>query len=306
MPEGLYWYHPHVHGEVQAQMLMGLAGAIVVEGPEHDARRAAGIAERVLIVRQTQDQDAGKTPAASMTAAPPTRRRAHARPRADRQRRSTPRTSCCARPTPASTRSASTARRCRSATRPTRRSRASRSPPARAQFWQLLNAATDAFLEPAIVEDEQARAADGGRRARRQPADRTMRAHRLHPAPTTEPQSVPPSGRIEFFVAAPPAGRQGLSGHARGRYRLRGRSAAGAAARGGRGQRQRPTRPPRRRRPQRPRTCDAAQPLRGLVVAQGRSPARHRDGRIPAPRHRRPDRFLHLSSASPARCCSPT
>ena len=33
MPEGLYWYHPHVHGEVQAQMLMGLTGAIVVEGP---------------------------------------------------------------------------------------------------------------------------------------------------------------------------------------------------------------------------------------------------------------------------------
>jgi FtsP/CotA-like multicopper oxidase with cupredoxin domain len=26
MPEGLYWYHPHVHGEVQAQMLMGLSG----------------------------------------------------------------------------------------------------------------------------------------------------------------------------------------------------------------------------------------------------------------------------------------
>ena len=46
MPEGLYWYHPHVHGEVQAQMLMGLSGAIVVEGPEQDARRAAGIRER--------------------------------------------------------------------------------------------------------------------------------------------------------------------------------------------------------------------------------------------------------------------
>ena len=72
MPEGLYWYHPHVHGEVQAQMLMGLTGAIVIEGPRDDARRALGIEERVLIVRQTQDLDAGKTQAAAMTAAPST------------------------------------------------------------------------------------------------------------------------------------------------------------------------------------------------------------------------------------------
>jgi Multicopper oxidase len=71
MPEGLYWYHPHVHGEVQAQMLISLSGAIVVEGPEDDARRAAGIAERILIVRQTQDVDAGKIQAAAMTAAAP-------------------------------------------------------------------------------------------------------------------------------------------------------------------------------------------------------------------------------------------
>jgi FtsP/CotA-like multicopper oxidase with cupredoxin domain len=71
MPEGLYWYHPHVFGEVQAQMLMGLSGAIVVEGPEDDERRAAGIGERILIVRQTQAIDPGKTAGAVMTAAPP-------------------------------------------------------------------------------------------------------------------------------------------------------------------------------------------------------------------------------------------
>src|ERR1700733_3845006 len=73
MPEGLYWYHPHMHGEVQAQMLMGLSGAIIVEGSAENARRAQGIAERVLIVRQTQDLDAGKPQAAAMTAAPPER-----------------------------------------------------------------------------------------------------------------------------------------------------------------------------------------------------------------------------------------
>src|ERR1700760_2458528 len=63
MPAGLYWYHPHIHGEVQAQMLMGLSGAIVVEGPDDDARRAVGIQDRIFIVRQAQDLDA-KAPVA--------------------------------------------------------------------------------------------------------------------------------------------------------------------------------------------------------------------------------------------------
>src|SRR6202046_1371028 len=57
VPAGLYWYHPHIHGEVQAQMLMGLSGAIVVEGREDDARHAAGIEDRIFVIRQTQDLD---------------------------------------------------------------------------------------------------------------------------------------------------------------------------------------------------------------------------------------------------------
>lgn len=65
MPPGLYWYHPHVHGEVQAQMLAGLTGAIVVEGADDRAREAAGIEDRVFIVRQLRDTDA-KTPAATV------------------------------------------------------------------------------------------------------------------------------------------------------------------------------------------------------------------------------------------------
>ena len=103
MTEGLYWYHPHVHGEVQAQMLMGLSGAIVVEGPQDDVRRAAGIDERVLIVRQTQDLDAGKTQAAAMTGRASSIRCAQGvRAHDSRQRRSIPRTNCCAGRTPGS------------------------------------------------------------------------------------------------------------------------------------------------------------------------------------------------------------
>jgi FtsP/CotA-like multicopper oxidase with cupredoxin domain len=67
MPPGLYWYHPHVHGEVQAQMLAGLSGAIVVEGPDDRAREEVGIEDRVFIVRQLRDSDT-KNPAASVPA----------------------------------------------------------------------------------------------------------------------------------------------------------------------------------------------------------------------------------------------
>jgi FtsP/CotA-like multicopper oxidase with cupredoxin domain len=50
-PAGLYWYHTHFHGESEAQTLLGLSGAIVVENADDDARRQLAIAERILIVR---------------------------------------------------------------------------------------------------------------------------------------------------------------------------------------------------------------------------------------------------------------
>ncbi len=206
MPEGLYWYHPHMHGEVQAQMLMGLAGAIVVEGPEHDARLAAGIVERVLVVRQTQDLDAGKTPAASMTSALATPADAHASHRR-----------------PAIATAVDTAHEllCTSnagidqisldgtpvpvGDAPDSALARFRIPAGTRQFWQLLNAATDAFLSLSVVDQDghplalEIAARDG--------APLTDDAgHRLHPPPTILPQAVPPGGRIEFFVGAPPPG----------------------------------------------------------------------------------------------------
>jgi FtsP/CotA-like multicopper oxidase with cupredoxin domain len=70
MPPGLYWYHPHVHGEADAQTLMGLSGAIVVESAADDARRANGIGERVLVVRQSlgEDKPGDDTPSSAETA----------------------------------------------------------------------------------------------------------------------------------------------------------------------------------------------------------------------------------------------
>jgi FtsP/CotA-like multicopper oxidase with cupredoxin domain len=206
MPEGLYWYHPHVHGEVQAQMLMGLTGAIVVEGPEHDARRAQGIVERVLVVRQTQDLDAGKPRAAAMTAAfapppgapvpPVPAPLATAVDTADEllctANSGIDQISLNGTPVPLGDAPDSQLARFRfvEGTR---------------QFWQLLNAATDAFLSLSVV-DQNGKALPVEIVARDGTPLVDDRGRRLHPPATVLQQPVPPGGRIEFLVDAPPAG----------------------------------------------------------------------------------------------------
>jgi len=204
MPAGLYWYHPHVHGEVQGQMLMGLSGAIVVEGPEDDARRAAGIAERVLIVRQTQDLDAGKTSEAAMTAAPAASPGAKSLKGKAATAIDTAHELLCASnsgideislngtPVPVGDAPDSDLARLEIVA-------------GRKQFWRILNAATDAFLNLEIVDKAgiplplEVVARDGA------PLTDDTGLPR-QPVQTTEPQMVPPSGRIEILVAAPPPG----------------------------------------------------------------------------------------------------
>jgi FtsP/CotA-like multicopper oxidase with cupredoxin domain len=50
-PSGLYWYHPHVHGLAEAAVQGGASGAIVVEGIQNIQPAAAGLPQRILIVR---------------------------------------------------------------------------------------------------------------------------------------------------------------------------------------------------------------------------------------------------------------
>jgi FtsP/CotA-like multicopper oxidase with cupredoxin domain len=205
MTEGLYWYHPHVHGEVQAQMLMGLSGAIVVEGPQDDARRAAGIEERLLIVRQTQDLDAGRTQAAAMTAAPP--ESAHRKP---------------SRHGPAATSIDTTHELLCGANSGIDPLSLNGTPvpvgdapdsalaqfeisAGRSQLWRILNAATDAFLDLAIV-DENGRPLPLAVVARDGSALTDDDGKPLREAETLTSQFVPPSGRIEVLVQAPPPG----------------------------------------------------------------------------------------------------
>jgi len=53
-PPGLYWYHPHVHGLTNAQVLGGASGALIVEGTERATPGLPGMSERVFIIRDQE------------------------------------------------------------------------------------------------------------------------------------------------------------------------------------------------------------------------------------------------------------
>jgi FtsP/CotA-like multicopper oxidase with cupredoxin domain len=69
-PPGLYWYHPHVHGFNQAQVLGGASGALIVEGIETVDDAVSGLPERVLVVRDQEllNPDAAPVQSDSMPA----------------------------------------------------------------------------------------------------------------------------------------------------------------------------------------------------------------------------------------------
>src|ERR1700693_1086796 len=50
-PPGLFWYHTHPHGESHRQALDGMSGAIVIEGMERYVPGVAQLRERVMVVR---------------------------------------------------------------------------------------------------------------------------------------------------------------------------------------------------------------------------------------------------------------
>jgi FtsP/CotA-like multicopper oxidase with cupredoxin domain len=56
-PPGLYWYHPHPHGESAWQVGNGMSGALIVGGIQNDVPAVAGLRERLLIVRQAVSEN---------------------------------------------------------------------------------------------------------------------------------------------------------------------------------------------------------------------------------------------------------
>jgi FtsP/CotA-like multicopper oxidase with cupredoxin domain len=53
-PPGLYWYHPHVHGFTNRQVLGGASGAIIVDGIERANRKLARLHEQLFVIRDQE------------------------------------------------------------------------------------------------------------------------------------------------------------------------------------------------------------------------------------------------------------
>ena len=62
-PPGLYWYHPHVHGLAERDLLGGATGALVVDGIQNVQPAVRGLRQRILVFRdQPQVQGAAEGP----------------------------------------------------------------------------------------------------------------------------------------------------------------------------------------------------------------------------------------------------
>jgi FtsP/CotA-like multicopper oxidase with cupredoxin domain len=48
---GLFWYHPHAHGDVDRQIIGGMSGGIVVDGSDRFYPFLKGLTERVLLLK---------------------------------------------------------------------------------------------------------------------------------------------------------------------------------------------------------------------------------------------------------------
>ena len=68
---GLYWYHPHIHGATNVQVLGGASGAIIVEGIERANAEVAGLPERLFIIRDQELLNPDAAPVQTDSMPPP-------------------------------------------------------------------------------------------------------------------------------------------------------------------------------------------------------------------------------------------
>ena len=170
-PSGLYWYHPHPHGESHRQVLDGMSGAIVVEGIDRYVPEVRKLRERVLVIRGRDiehDTDGLEL----------------------RNRVSIPE-----RPCGASTEQAERIFTVNGEIRPS-----IDIAPRERQFWRILNAAADQYLDIQVDGQRlEVIALDGMPLAYHEPArPRKFLDHFL----------LPPAGRIEAIVTGPPSGER--------------------------------------------------------------------------------------------------
>ncbi|MCU1384463.1 MAG: multicopper oxidase type 2 [Acidobacteria bacterium] len=166
---GLHWYHTHPHGESHQQVLDGMSAALIVEGIEAYAPQVRGLRERVLVIRAS---DIEHDPHAAA---------ARARVEVDRA-------SCGESHDPVER-----VFTINGVLRPE-----IAMAPGERQFWRIVNAAADRYVDIAIPDQRfEVVAYDGQPIADHDPA---------HPTRLVDHVLVPPAGRVEAIVTAPARG----------------------------------------------------------------------------------------------------
>jgi suppressor of ftsI len=169
-PPGLFWYHTHPHGESHRQVLDGMSGAIVIEGIESYVPEVRHLRERVIVVRgRSIEHD----------------------PKADELRKyvEIPSKTCGGEAeAPEEVFTVNGALRPQIEISPGER-----------QFWRIVNASADRYLDLSLDEGLlEIVALDGMPLAYHDPQ---------HPTRTTNHLLVAPAGRIEAIVTGPPLAR---------------------------------------------------------------------------------------------------
>jgi len=172
-PPGLYWYHPHIHGFTEEQLLAGASGALIVEGIAQAMPRVAGLPQRVLVFRDEEMP----YPSDSEEADP---------------NRPTKQLSLNYVPVPY----------------PKYPPAVIKTKPAEREFWRVLNASADTYLDLMLLYDGKRQSVD-------MVALDGVPLHYGEPgakdyAPQRADIFLPPGSRAEFIITGPPAGVSGL------------------------------------------------------------------------------------------------
>ncbi|MFN2461908.1 MAG: multicopper oxidase family protein [Candidatus Velthaea sp.] len=176
---GLYWYHPHAHGETYRDVTGGMSGAIVVEGLQRHFPALAAMRERILVLRDVATGPGGLVDADMPMMAMPGTAAAGTAGRRTPRRNGDP---CRAEPGLQPTLNRQARGRIRIA-------------PGESQFFRVVNAAAARYFDLSVDGSRlEVLALDG---IARDAYPGTA------PARYVDHLVVPPAGRAEFVVRAP-------------------------------------------------------------------------------------------------------
>jgi len=214
-PTGLYWYHAHAHGEAERQNLAGMSGALVIDGIAQVVPEVKTLPERIVVVRDAP------LPGSELPGGDPQALAAMKQPRAmhgmkpvasPKQTRPSNASNpfvfldrhfasflapapAPARCNPQSPEPAKKAWTVNGAAQPSIGIR-----PGEKQFWRLVNAGSDTYLDVRVDNAQlDVVAVDGVPLALAQSSPHVF---------TVSDWIVPPSSRVEFIVTGPPAGTE--------------------------------------------------------------------------------------------------